>query len=62
MEETNNIKSSGTGDKIEEVIKLFNTSLFMIRQKIAELEKEVKAEEDKEKIAKIKSRIEKIQE
>ena len=60
MEENNQQNSTTTNDKIDEVIKMFHTSLFLIQQKIVELEKEAKAEEDKEKIEKIKSRIEKI--
>jgi len=58
MEETKNIIQ--TKDKIKEVVDLFHTSLFLIQQKIAELEKELKEEEDKEKIEKIKNRINNI--
>lgn len=60
MEENNLQNTPTVNDKVEEVIKLFHTSLFLIQQQIAELEKEAKEEEDKEKIAKIKNRIEKI--
>ncbi len=61
MEDNTNKKGVEQEERVEEVIKLFNTSLVFIRQKIAELEKELKEEKDKEKIEKIKSRINSIQ-
>jgi len=60
MEETKTNDISEANGKIEEVLKLFRTSVFLIRQKLAELEKEVKEEKDREKIELIKNRINKI--
>jgi len=60
MEETKTNDISEANGKIEEVLKLFRTSVFLIRQKLAELEKELKEEKDLEKIELIKNRINKI--
>lgn len=57
-----NLKNKNDKDKVEEVVKLFQETLGLIRQKISELEAEIKEEEDLEKITKIKERIEKMSE
>lgn len=57
-----NLKNKNDKDKVEEVVKMFQETLGLIRQKISELEAEIKEEEDLEKITKIKERIEKMSE
>ncbi len=60
----NLIKSKGKDkkDKVEEVVKLFQETITVVRQRIIELEAEIKEKEDLEKITKIKERIGKISE
>ncbi|MDO9509854.1 MAG: hypothetical protein Q7J14_01035 [Candidatus Magasanikbacteria bacterium] len=60
MEEIKNRKKLKTDERMNEIVRMFYNSLLLIKKKIEELEKEVKTEEDKEKINKIKSRISKI--
>ena len=61
MEETNN-KNINNNEKVQEVIRMFYDTLSLVQKKIVELEAEVKEEEDKEKILKIKNRIAKMEE
>ena len=55
MEDIN--KNSEITKKINEVVDLLNASLLLIQKKIADLEKSIYETKDKEKMVKIKNKI-----